>query len=43
MRAWCALALFSFAVWYALFFPGVRRPTTVVHPSDDALVFSESN
>ncbi len=43
MRTWCALALFSFAIWYALWFPSVRRTTEVTYPSDDALVFSENN
>ncbi|KKN54902.1 hypothetical protein LCGC14_0587950 [marine sediment metagenome] len=33
MRPWCALALFSFAVWYTLFFPRLRRPVPVVKES----------
>lgn len=33
MRTICLLALFSFAVWYALFFPSVRRPAPVTKES----------
>ena len=43
MRTYCALALFSFAVWYTLWFPPVRRPAEIGYPSDEALVFSDNN
>ncbi len=44
MNAWCLyLLLGGFAVWWALFLAPVRRPAAVEYPSDDALLFSESN
>ena len=43
MRAYCALGLLAFAVWYSLWFPPVRRRAEIEYPSDEALMFSESN
>jgi len=36
---WCGLLLLGFAVWYALWFPPVRRPAAIAYPRDGGRVF----
>ena len=39
----CFWGLFAFCVFLGSLAPKNRRPTAVEYPSDDALLFSESN